>query len=333
MGMLIFDAEYRRIHGYWCLLTVVATAAAVAWYVLYGFGAGSWSWPSGASPPGFAFGVLGGLIILFEMLLWPRKAWWRGWRLGPTKTWMVAHIWLGLLALPLLVLHGGWHFDVTASTLAAVIMWLLVLVVASGAFGLLIQNIVPRLMLENVPAETIHAQIGHILDLHRREAERLVAVTCGSAPGREAGNGGFSAKRANDSSSSMSVATLRRVGWVQGKVAQPGIEPVRVPNSEALLAFYQDQIEPFLRATSVAKHSLGSSPQADRLFRELKIRLRAEAHPVVDRLAGLCDQRRQFDLEARLHTWLHAWLGVHVALSVALVLLMFVHIALALKYV
>ena len=58
-------------------------------------------------------------------------------------------------------------------------MWLLVLVVGSGVLGLVLQNILPRLMLEQVPAETIHAQIGHILEQYRDEAQRLVDVTCG----------------------------------------------------------------------------------------------------------------------------------------------------------
>ncbi|MFI5458064.1 MAG: hypothetical protein ACHRXM_21725 [Isosphaerales bacterium] len=331
--MLIFDREYRRYHGFWCLGIVLATVAALAWYGIYGFGTGSWNWPGGASPPGFAFGVLGGVIILFEMLLWPRKSWWRGWRLGRTKWWMTAHIWLGLLALPLLLLHGACHFDLTYSTLAAVLSWLLVIVVGSGSLGLVIQNIVPRLMLEDVPAETIHSQIGHILGQHREEAERLVAVTCGRSPAGEAGAGGVPERSSNDPSSYVSVATVRQVGRVQGKVVQAGIEAVWVPDSEALLKFYQDQIEPYLEAKSGPKLPLGSPPQAAALFRNLKTRLRVEAHPVVDRLAGLCDQRRQFAVQARLHTWLHAWLGVHVALSVALVLLMLVHIVLALKYV
>ena len=82
-------------------------------YVAYGFSSGSWTWPGGGSPPGFAYGVLGGGIILFEMLLWPRKSLWRGWRLGRTKLWMTAHIWLGLLTLPLLLLHGGFHFSLS----------------------------------------------------------------------------------------------------------------------------------------------------------------------------------------------------------------------------
>jgi len=331
--MLILDPEYRRYHGFWFLGTVLATLAALSWYGIHGFGTGSWSWPSGSSPPGFAFGVLGGGIILFEMLLWPRKSWWRGWRLGRTKWWMTAHIWLGLLAFPLLLLHGACHFDLTRSTLAAVLMWLLVFVIGSGSLGLVIQNIVPRIMLENVPAETIHSQIGHILGQHREEAERLVAVTCGQAPDRGAGDGGAAEETANDPSSRVPVGTLRQVGRLQGKVVQSGIGAVWVPESESLLKFYQDQIEPYLRAKSSAKLSLGRSQQAEALFRNLKTRLRAEAHPVVDRLASLCDQRRQLDFQARLHIWLHAWLGVHVALSVALVLLMFVHIFLALKYV
>jgi hypothetical protein len=131
----------------------------------------------------------------------------------------------------------------------------------------------------------------------------------------------------------VSVGAVRQVGWVQGKVVQVGIEAVWVPESEALLAFFQDQVEPYLAARSGTRLPLGSPSQAAGLFRILKTRLRPEAHHVVDRLANLCDQRRQFDLQARLHVWLHLWLGVHVALSVALVLLMVVHVFLALKYI
>lgn len=145
--MLIFDRENWSSHRPWCLAIAATTLAAAAWYLVYGFGSGSWNWPGGGSPPGFAYGVLGGMIILFEMLLWPRKYWWRGWRLGRTKLWMTAHLWLGLLTLPLLLLHGGFHFNLATSTLAAVLMWLLVIVVGSGVFGAAVQNVVPRLML------------------------------------------------------------------------------------------------------------------------------------------------------------------------------------------
>ena len=96
--MLVFGRENWPHHLPWCVAMLVAD----------GRGCVSVTSPTGSarapgasrearSPPGFAYGVSGGAIILFEMLLWPRKSLWRGWRLGRTKLWMTAHIWLGLL--------------------------------------------------------------------------------------------------------------------------------------------------------------------------------------------------------------------------------------------
>jgi hypothetical protein len=332
--MLVFDRENWPNHRPWCLATVTATMAAAVGYFVYGFRSSSWNWPSGASPPGFAFGVVGGGIILFEMLLWPRKSLWRGWRLGRTKLWMTAHIWLGLLMLPLLLLHGSFHFNPSTSTLAAVLMWLVVMVVGSGIFGLVIQNILPRIMLEQVPAETIYSQIAHILEQYHAEAERLVELTCGRSP--VDGHGGdervMRDEPATAAPSFVSVGLVRTVGRLQGNLVQVGIEAVWVPGSEALLTVYRDQIEPYLRARSGRRLLLGSPSRAAALFQALKTRLRPEAHPVVNRLADLCNERRQFDLQARLHFWLHSWLGAHVALSVALTVLMVVHAVMALKY-
>jgi hypothetical protein len=333
--MLVFDRESWKNHRSWCAGTLIATSAALVWYVVYGASSGDWIWPGGASPPGFAFGLLGGVIILFEMLLWPRKSLWRGWRLLPTKTWMVAHLWLGLLSLPLLLLHGSFHFAPSASTLAAVLMWLLVAVVASGIFGLFVQNVVPRLMLEQVPAETIYSQIGHVLAQYRTDAERLVSLSCGrpqSLSQRDGESAEAPVPVAGDAPSFVSVGTVRQVGRVQGKVIQVGLEAGWVAGSEPLLVFYQDHIKPYLSARTGKRLSLGSRKEAEALFAALKNRVGPEARSVVDHLADLCDQRRQFDLQARLHLWLHSWLVAHVALSVGLVVLMVIHAILALKY-
>jgi hypothetical protein len=332
--MLIFDRVNWRHHWPWCLATAVVSLAAAGWYVIQGSDSGRWTWPSGGSPPGFSYGALGGLIISFEMLLWPRKYLWRRRQLGRTKLWMTAHIWLGLLALPLLLLHGGFHFHLATSTLAAVLMWLLVIVVGSGIFGLVIQNIVPRLMLAGLPAETIHAEIRHVLAQYRDEADRLVAATCGRTTSGGAGEADQprSTGRVGDPPTFVPLETLRREGQVRGKVVEARFEPGSVPGSEPLLAFFRSQVEPYLTAGSGAKLPLGSRGQAASLFLALKIDLPLEAHPIVDRLAELCDRRRQFDLQARLHGWLNTWLGVHLALSTALFLLMFVHIYFALSY-
>src|SRR5262249_19146378 len=141
-------------------------------------------WPGGSSPPGFIFGLAGGAIILFEMLLWPRKLL-RVWRIGRMTLWMKAHIWLGLLSLPLLVLHSGFHG--WTSGLSGMLMALLLLVVVSGIWGLAMQQVLPGRLLEQVPSETIFSQIDRILVLQREEARRIVQATCGSLVGEPVG--------------------------------------------------------------------------------------------------------------------------------------------------
>lgn len=321
--MLLHGPEARSLHGVWALVTGVATAAAVAWYLAVSAGT-SWAWPSGGSLPGLVTGVTGGLLIAFEMLLWPRKAL-RRYRLGRTKYWMAAHIWLGLLTLPLLLLHGRFHFHVATSTLAAVLLWLLVLVFASGVFGLYLQNRIPRLLLEAVPAETIHSQIPRVLAQFREEADVLVAVTCGRGADAPPGS-------AEPDPTFLVSARVRQVGRTQGKVAETAVALAWVPGAEALEVFYRLTVEPFLSDVPPVDSPLLSARETAVLFDELKLQLPPGAHPAAGRLLDLCDQRRQFGDQLRLHRWLHAWLVGHFALSIALVVLMLVHTYLALRY-
>src|SRR3954447_4078640 len=91
-------------HRFWLAFVLLATAAAIGWYAWESYHAARLL--GGSSVPGWTFGVLGGLIILFEFALWFRKKV-RIWRIGRAQKWLRAHIWLGLLCLPLLVLHSG----------------------------------------------------------------------------------------------------------------------------------------------------------------------------------------------------------------------------------
>jgi hypothetical protein len=329
--MLIFDRENWPKHRPWAITALLVTSAAIVWYGFYGFlgHQGQWHWPGGSSPPGFTFGILGGLIILFEMLLVPRKYLWRGRRLGRTKSWMMAHLWLGLIVLMLLLLHGDFHFSLGRSTLAAVLMWLLVAVFISGVWGVVVQTVLPRLLLERVPAETIYSQINQVIDQYRDEAERLVKATCGPGDSARPGETGAEDSPTQDY---QVVGTMRRVGNVQGKVLRTETVAVWVPGSEPLLAFHARYIDPYLSAGSRRGLELESPRKAAALFEGLKLRLRSEAFPIVDRLAELCDQKRQLNLQAGLHRWLFTRLAVHLALSSALLVLMFAHVLLALKY-
>ena len=87
--MLIYRGGNWPEHRSWCIATVLAALAATAWYVADGLRSGQWTWPSGSSAPGFAFGVVGGLIIAFEMLLWLRKKY-SVVRIGRAMLWMKA---------------------------------------------------------------------------------------------------------------------------------------------------------------------------------------------------------------------------------------------------
>jgi len=49
-------------------------------------------------------------------------------------------------------------------------------------------------------------------------------------------------------------------------------------------------------------------------------------------LEEICEERRQFLVQRRLHLWLHSWLLVHVPLSFALLVLAAVHAVLSLRY-
>ena len=170
--MLIDRSSFSK-HVPWILATLAVAVLASLWY----FAARS-EIPrktSGSSFPGFTFGVVGGLICFFEFLLWPRKKL-RAWRIGRTQIWMRAHIWLGLLAVPLLIYHSDfqWH-----NYLATILMVLFLVVIASGVWGLVLQQFLPSRMLNELPAETIYSQIDRVSGIMAMEAEKLVLATCG----------------------------------------------------------------------------------------------------------------------------------------------------------
>ena len=119
---------------------------------------------------------------------------------------------------------------------------------------------------------------------------------------------------------------------MQGKVLRTRSQVRRVPGSEPLLQVFEETVSPFLRAKGPSGSPLAVAKRASAWFRNLKTWLDPAAHGVVDLLQDVCDQKRQFDRQTRLHAWLHAWLCVHLPLSVALLILMLAHIYFALKY-
>ena len=325
--MLLFDRDNWKSHRSWFAFVALATLSAVLWYAVASFAASRWL--GGGSLPGFSFGVIGGILCLFELLLWPRKKL-RRLRLGRTKTWMKAHIWLGLLSLPILILHSGFVFG---GMLSKVLMIVLIVVIASGIWGLLLQNLLPKKMLEEVKAETIDSQIDRIIGHYHDEATQLVHAICGQPPiPATAGDPDEGVGVREESTHYLVIGAIRQEGKISGKVLATRVVTKAVPGSEPLRAFFEAVASPFLKPAGYAASPLRQADRAATIFADLKTRLATEAHEAVDSLRSLCDQRRELAAQHRMHVWLHIWLVVHLPLSVALIALMFVHIFAALKY-
>lgn len=147
------------VHKHFRYLKIAALAAVLA-IVLYvvdrPYGArygGTWA--------GYTLGIAGALLILWLM--------WFGYRKrsylkdqGDLAGWLSAHVYLGLALLVIATLHTGFHFGWNVHTLAYALM---VLVIASGAFGVYCYSRYPRLMTENRHGLILSQMLGRIASL------------------------------------------------------------------------------------------------------------------------------------------------------------------------
>jgi hypothetical protein len=257
---------------------------------------------AGGTPAGLAFGVTGFAFIIFAALLGARKRV-PVWRVGRAQTWMRGHLWLGLLTLPLIWFHSGFHYG---HGLTAVLMTLLIVVTASGVIGAVLQHFMPRVITRSLPMETIYEEIDHVRAQLREEAEEIIARATG---GVAAGGGS-----AQPSSETVAAAA----------VAEAPSQPLR--------DFFEGQLQPFLANPAARSQMLAYPDQARAAFAHLRTLISPSLHSALEDLENICDEQRQLSRQARLHLWLHGWLLVHVPISVALVVLGVVHAVVALRF-
>jgi hypothetical protein len=318
-------------HRGWAIGSLVFFVISAVIYVLYARSAPTG--PRGGSTVGLLFGIVGFGFMIFAALLGARKRV-PTWRLGRAKAWMRGHLWLGLLSLPIILFHGGFHFG---GALTRVLMWLLIATVASGVYGALLQNYLPRAMTTDVPLETIYDEIGNVRMLLRQEADRSMEALCGSmglktgdAEGARAG--GFTALRPI----AATAAPLRTSAAVSAGAAAVAMAPeiILLNEEEAapLKKFYVSQMRVFLEEPKRRGQLLADSNAAAAAFSRLRTLLPAAAQTTVDDLEDICEEARQLERQERLHHWLHGWLLVHIPLSLALILLGAVHAVMALRY-
>lgn len=326
--MLTDRAAIVTLHWRWLLAVCAVTVAAACWYALAAYGQSRW--PGGSSVVGLTFGVLAAVIILFECLLGLRRT--RPFRtarwLGSAQLWMKVHIWLGLLAVPLVVMHsgfdwGGWFSTLLAGTFA--------LVTASGVFGLVMQNVVPRILLDAVPDETIHSEIDRVAQQLAADARRVVGLLDDAS---------FDPPLAAHSGLSPSPqrrvvsGAARHVGTSVQLAPRPrGELPAQVVAPPALHEAVLHEIEPFLLHGKSPRAGLHAGQRSAWYFEELRRRVDSpELRMAISTLERLCERRRQMNLQQRLNFWLHGWLSIHLPLAMALLVLLAGHVWFALRY-
>jgi hypothetical protein len=317
----------------WALASLAILAISAVVYVLYSFE--SPQVPRGGSAIGLAFGIIGFGFMFFAALLGARKRV-PTWRVGRAQAWMRGHLWLGFLALPMILFHGGFHFG---GTLTRVLMWLLIITVFSGVFGAALHHYIPRVMTSDVPLETIYDEIGRVRTLLREEADRAIESICGSLGFSktlgEAGQrgGGFTALR-TIAASAVPLRTSAAVsaGASAAVTAAPEIVLLSEEESAPLRRFFLDEMRPFLGRPKQRGQRLGDADKTRAVFSGLRTLLPAAAHVTLSDLEDICDEARQLTRQERLHHWLHGWLLLHIPLSLALILLGAIHAVMALRY-
>lgn len=321
------NRETWRLHRFWAFLFGIGLLISIGSGI--DFQNYRLAFPGGSSTVGYLLGVIAGLIIIFEVLLWPRKKLLRRWRLGRVRTWMAAHLWLGVLTVPMAIVHAGVPWG---GSLASATIILLFVVVASGIFGLIMQQWIPRQMTHLAPQETIYSQIDRVIEESVVEADALVSATCGQLVGETDWSTLYPADKAGTEKVSAYVGASRSIANIYGTAVVAELPPTPIPNSQILQGSYENTVRHYLIHGQSKSNVLGDESRQDSYFRELASKLEPEAAPVIQQLQDWCNQRRQLRIQRTLHHWLHIWLAIHLPLSLALLVLLLVHAWVATKY-
>ncbi len=315
--MLLFDRDsWQRNRALALICGLVALAAVVVYGTLcYATG----RWLGGSSAPGLVCGITAGLLILYECSLALRrlKGGYAFWNRRPAQSRLRWHVWLGLLSLPLALIHGG--LFTRGGPLALALLGVFLAVIASGIAGLTLQQWLPRRLLYEVPDETIPSEIGPLSGQLAGEAELLVLAACGP----DEGDGGRMAGN---------VEWVRAQRHARGTGLLESLPREPITDTAALRRYFRSTIAPYLREGASSGSPLAARRRAEDELRDLRGRINPKAHGIVDLLEQLCDRRRQLDRQARLAFYLQAWVTVHLALSAALLLLLLWHAATAVLY-
>jgi hypothetical protein len=305
-----------RRHIPWAIIFFIATAVAGAFY-LVAFHPAWLPFPFetpkllreapndrntvGGTGLGIIYGTLAFLIFLFGSAFSVRKKK-RLWRIGDVQLWLRAHIWLTLFTIPLVLFHCGFKAGGPHTTMLVVIYSI---VMVSGIFGLIMQQFIPRMMKERLPNEVVYEQIPHIRERLFEAALELRSEVRGLE--RDA-----------------AVATETGGATAVAKDV----------SAHTIGDFMDGECLPYLRASrsKARKMRLADARTGADMFRLLRVNATDALRDRVDQMEQWCTDRREMDLQMKLHHWLHGWLLLHVPFSFALLVMTVWHIYIVITF-
>ena len=153
--------EYRDYR--YLKLAVFIVLAVIFAYGWYKYPLGHY----GGTPLGYTLGTIAALLIVWLMWLGVQKRRYR--TTGDIKGWLSAHVYLGTSLVIIATLHTAFQVGWNVHTLAYVLM---MVVIASGFYGVYTYLRFPTLMTENLAEDTLESLTLKIADIDR-EARRL----------------------------------------------------------------------------------------------------------------------------------------------------------------
>ena len=255
--------------------------------------------PNGGTLLGYSLGILGALMIAWLTWFGVRKRKYNSGS-GTVQGWLSAHIYLGLALIVVVLLHAGFQFGWNVHTLAFVLMMLVIL---SGAFGVVVYLRYPERMSANRGGAPRSELIDELEDIDRRSlrvAESLGAdfheFVASGVQRTQLGATLWDRFRGRDSSQ-----ILLRQGGETMMVANPG--------QDAALDWLAEQ-----QSMSGDAETVGAISELSALIRNKRKLL------------------RQLGADLKMQAKLEIWLYAHVPLTAALLAALLVHIVTVFLY-
>lgn len=248
---------------------------------------------NGGTALGYALGTIGLLLILLLTWFGIRKRQYTS-TLGTVQGWLSAHVYLGVTLLIVVLLHAGFQFGYNVHTLAFLLM---VLVIASGLYGVFVYTKYPRRLSEN-RGDANHSELYEQLDDIDNRSRRIAA----------------------------------ELGDDYDELVSSGISRTQLGSTLWSRLRARDESQVVLRegGSSTVTPNAGQEAALDWLAeRQSREQDPAKAATIGELSALLRNKRRllrQLGEELRIQANLEIWLYAHVPLTAALLMALFVHI-------